>query len=40
MTMHTQWQTPTCSNRTRQTRLWWSTYCCLQIKMKNKIKPT
>jgi len=30
----TIWQTPTCSNRARRTRLRWSTYCRLQIKMK------
>jgi len=31
------WRTPTCSNRARRTMLRWSTYCRLQIKMKNKI---
>jgi len=39
VTVHTQWQTQTCSNRARRTRLRWSTYCRLQIKMKNKINP-
>ena len=36
----TIWQTPTRSNRARRIRLRWSTYCRLQIKMKNKLKPS